>query len=287
MTDVRSNIPEQIRNAALVLKRSKDRHEVFSAIYRGKRKCKTVSEIARTTRLDRIRVLQEAGKLADNNIVRRTKIGRELAYEKDSFYSQHKSEILSLARNKRRMMEYPTKSTPQITTKMVKVYIPRNMIDVQRVTIDDVDSFSRARQVRSTQKEVPIYEAEMKSLLKRILGERGEFRDWGGETDDLFSTRLKILGRRKAVAFGLKGKGTTGTLTPKKMGKNADQIQRLFRSPADVYFVQYNGQIGQSVVEQMEAFATAKSASEARRIYHGLIDGQDTRRLIAAYSKAR
>jgi len=270
-----------------VLGKSQDRRDVFSAIYKGKKKRKTVSEIAQMTGLDPIRVYQEAGKLADNHIVGKKKIGPELAYEKDSFFSQHKSKILSLARDKRKLMEYPTKSTPQITTKMVKVYIPKNMVDVQRVTIDDLDSFSRVKRVQSTQKEPQIYEARMKDLLKRILGERGKFQDWGGETDDLFSTRLRVLGRRRAVAFGLKGKGTTGTLTPKKMGKNADQIQRLFRSPADVYFVQYNGQIGQTVIEQMEAFATAKSATEARRIYHGVIDGQDTQRLIAAYSKAK
>src|SRR6266852_1195312 len=36
---------------------------------------------------------------------------------------------------------------------------------------------------------------------------------------------------------------TTGPLVPGKMGKNGDQIQRLFGSPAQVFFVQYEEEI--------------------------------------------
>jgi len=57
------------------------------------------------------------------------------------------------------------------------------------------------------------------------------------------------------------------------MGKRGDQIQRLFRSPADVYMIQYWGQIDESIIEQMEKLATAKSALELRKIFYGVIDG--------------
>lgn len=72
---------------------------------------------------------------------------------------------------------------------------------------------------------------------------------------------------------------------PSKMGKNGDQIQRLFRSSASVFLVQYWGQIDGSIAEQMEKIAIAKSVAEGKRIYWGIIDGEDTKRLIAAYSK--
>jgi hypothetical protein len=39
------------------------------------------------------------------------------------------------------------------------------------------------------------------------------------------------------------------------------------------------------VIEQMKNFAIAKSVSEGKRIYYGIIDGYDTQRLIAAYQK--
>ena len=80
--------------------------------------------------------------------------------------------------------------------------------------------------------------------------------------------------------------GTKGVLAPKKMGKNGDQIQRLFKSPAAVFLVQYWGQVDQSVTEQMEEFAKAKSAVEGTEIYFAVIDGDDSNRLLKAYPRA-
>ncbi len=157
------------------------------------------------------------------------------------------------------------------------------MADAKQITVDDIDSFSRVRNQPSNQDAIPIDERMFKEGLKRILGEEGNFQDWGGESDDLFSTRLMMKGERRNVAFGLKGKGTTGILTPKKMGKRGDQIQKLFRAPADVFIVQYWNQIDESIIEQMKNFAIAKSVLEQRRIYHGVIDGKDTQRIIANY----
>lgn len=67
------------------------------------------------------------------------------------------------------------------------------------------------------------------------------------------------------------------------MGKNGDQIQRLFSSPAEAFIVQYQGQIDESVIEQMRNFATAKSYKEGKKIYFGVIDENDTNRIINAY----
>lgn len=286
VTDVRSSPADQIRHAAIVLGTSEARREVFSAIYRGKKKLKTVSEIENMTGLRRIRVLQEAGKLADNKIVTKTKADGELAYSKDSFYSQHKQKILSLAADRKKLEKFPTKITPRVSLGRINVSFPKQMVNIQRVTIDDIDSFCKVKQVKTTNNTAkPIFEKEMKEGIKKILGETGRFHDWGGETDDLFSTRIRIGGKRMSVAFGLKGKGTSGILTPKKMGKRGDQIQRLFRAPSDVYLIQYHGQIDETIVEQMHGLAIAKSALEGRKIYHGIIDGEDTKRLIAAYPK--
>jgi hypothetical protein len=74
-------------------------------------------------------------------------------------------------------------------------------------------------------------------------------------------------------------------LTPKKLGKNGNQIQRLFLSPAEIFVVQYHSQIDQDVIEQMRAFAALNSVREGKRIWYGLIDGDDTNRLLAAYPR--
>ena len=94
---------------------------------------------------------------------------------------------------------------------------------------------------------------------------------------------MVIDGKRRATAFAFKGKATKGILTPKKLGKRGDQIQMLFRAPAEIFLVQYWGQIDESVIEQMKNFAIAKSVLEERRIYYGAIDGKDTLRIIDAY----
>jgi hypothetical protein len=74
-------------------------------------------------------------------------------------------------------------------------------------------------------------------------------------------------------------------LTPKKLGKNGDQIQRLFLSPAEIFIVQYHDTVGQAVVEQVKTSASLNSVREGKRIYYGIIDGDDTNRLIMAYPK--
>jgi len=286
VTDVRSSPNDQIAHAARALGRSPDRRKVFSAIYKGKKKVKTVTEVVKLTSLHRIRVLQEAGKLYGNRIIRKTKIGNELAYEKDSFYSQNKAKILSLASQKEKLDKFPTKTSPRIKGLSVTVSFPKKMINVKQLTVDDIDSFAKVRGLKwsSYQTNTPLDEIRFKQGLQKILNERGTFQDWGGESDDLFSTRLMINGKRKNVAFGLKGKGTRGILVPKKMGKRGDQIQRLFKTPADVFLIQYWGQIDESIIEQMKQLAIAKSALENRRIYYGVIDGQDTLRILTVYS---
>ncbi len=69
------------------------------------------------------------------------------------------------------------------------------------------------------------------------------------------------------------------------MGKDGDQTQRLFRAPADVFLVQYWGQMDESILEQMRLMVTATSLFEKRTNYYGIIDGQDTQRIILAYQE--
>lgn len=286
-TDIRSSPNEQIVHAARVLGRSEARHKVFKEIHRGKRRVKTVTEIVSRTGLSRMRVLQEARKLYNNRIVKQRKVNGELAYERDDFYFQNKKKILRLASNKRALEKYPTKWTPKTSTVIVNLPVSRKTINIERLSIDDIDSFDKVTTVQLAPhiKNVPILEETFKKGLQKILGEQGKFKDWGGETDDLFSTRLILKGRRMNVAFGLKGRGTKGKLTPGKMGTQGDQIQRLFRAPADVFFVQYWSQIHESILEQMKAFAITKSVLNGKRIYYGIIDGQDTLRILQAYKE--
>ena len=277
--------PEQIAHAAGILKGAKQRTAVFEAIYYGKKQVKKVSEIAGATRLPSIRVLQEGRRLATAGRVTQIKIDGETAYKKDDFFSGNKAKVLSLARNPSKLKTYPTKRNPAGTSRAV-IRLPASVryTPPRRISIDDTDSFARARNVRP-EGNLPatVSEAKFKKGVQRILGQGGSFKDWGGERNDLFSTRLRIAGRRLAAAFGFKGPGTKGKLTPGKMGKNGDQILRLFDSPADVFFVQYWADVDESVYRQMEAQAIAQALKTGGRVHYGVIDGQDSMRLYAAY----
>ncbi len=288
VTDIRSNPNDQIAHAATVLLRSEHRKRVFAAICAGKRRVKKVSELAEAVHLSRIRVLQEGKTLSSNGIVRQTKIDGETAYEKDDFYSQHKDKILGLARDKRQLGRFPTKVRPNsFVAKLESVRLPRRFINVRQITIEEVESFSRVRRLKKGRVPVPqpVPESLFKSGVQKILGEPGKFQDWGGELNDLLTTRLRLNGTRRSAAFGFKGPGQGGKLTPKKMGKNGDQIQRLFMSAAEVFFAQYWGQVDESVYHLMHELAKAKSASEGTKIYYGVIDGTDTQALMRAYPR--
>ncbi len=288
VSDARSNANDQIAHAANALRSSPRRKKVFIEIYRGKKKAKTVAELMKATKLTQVAVLQDGGRLAGLHIVNQTKIDGKTAYEKDMFIATNKNKILALAGNPKKLKEYPTKYNQKSSdggAGLIRVIVQGAKVQITPVTCDDFDQFSKAKKIKAAAKKV-ISEKAFKAGILKLIGDKGNFQDWDGEKNDLYTTKLKFKGQRRPVAFAFKGPGMQGTLTPKKLGRNGDQIQRLFLSAAEIFIVQYHAQIDQSVIEQMMAFATMNSVREGKRIWYGIIDGDDTNRLVAAYPKA-
>ena len=97
---------------------------------------------------------------------------------------------------------------------------------------------------------------------------------------------LRIEGKRRSTAFAFKGPGLRAKLVPGKMGKNGDQIQRMFQQDARVFFAQHWREIDPSVLKDMLAHAILKSGQHGGEvIYYGIISGQDSERLRKAYPK--
>lgn len=289
VTDTPSHRQEKIANAARVIGRSKQMQDVFAAICFGKSPIKAIKRVQQKSGLSYKQVLNTAVSLQHEGLIKSSpKIDGRKAYEKVGFYAKNCKKILSLARSTAKLNKFPTAYTPRIGAPIKISVVVRPLarkVRAERITIDDIDSFSKVRRIARDGSFGPLSERKFKNGLKRLLNEKGSFTDWGGETDDLFSPRVWVRGKRVAGSFGLKGKATKGKLTPKKMGKNGDQIQRLFRSPADVFVVQYWGEIDASIYELMKSLASYKSLVEGRPIYYAIIDGQDSRRLIQAYPK--
>jgi hypothetical protein len=284
VNDSQSNRPELIVDAAKAIGRSVQKRRVFEAIYKHKKRTRSVIEIAAMTGLSAMRVLQLGGQLQADHIVNQAKKDGRVAYVQKPFYQRNKRKILNLLDKPGNAAKIPTKRNISV---FLRAPVARNPTksDIHFITVDDVDSFSKVRRVRSATKRLPksMSERQFNDGVKSIIGETGTMKDWGGETSDLYSTRLKLNGKRRRVAFGFKGPGLDAPLVPSRLGKNGDQMERLFSEPADVFLIQHWREIRPSIERMMKVFAVDKAASTGRPVWYGTIDGHDSNRLRLAY----
>ena len=126
-------------------------------------------------------------------------------------------------------------------------------------------------------------EQAIKELLCQLLGEHTVPNDWGGEESDVFTANLSVDGRRTTAAFLLKGPARFHPMKPTDLGKNGDQLYRLFNTPAQVFVVQHCHNIGAAVRKQAEAFALQRSFTSPCRVV--FLDGLTTARLLRAHGQ--
>jgi hypothetical protein len=156
-----------------------------------------------------------------------------------------------------------------------------------QVFVEEIDSFAKVSKnpYRPTHTELEklrgIPERKIKQAFAEIIGEPTIPKDWGGERSDLFSDRVRLDGKRISAAFMFKGPAQFVPMTPASLGKNGDQIDRLFSEPADLLILQHCHQITSAVRGQMRAYAQ----QIGRLRLFCLIDGYDTLRILHAYKK--
>ena len=164
----KSNADELIDKAADVLKNSSHRRLVFTAIYRGKSRIKTVEELMDSTKLNINRVLDAGKYLADHDIVFQTKVNNRIAYEKNPFYQHNRDKILRLAANSTARKKFPTKRRVQFADGSLNLQTHVHMKQVQpnkslTINIGSIEnSFNRIESA-----DVP---DELKSLLRNLAG---------------------------------------------------------------------------------------------------------------------
>lgn len=286
VSDSLSNTEEQIERAAKTIGRSELRSRVFEAIYFGKARVKSVGEISEQTNLNRKQVLNEGRRLVVAQIVHAAKKKGDTAYEKIDFFQAHKKKILKYAKHPKELDDLPTKrrKTIQLEIRLDYEHNHGALGRAASITIDDLDSFEKVKKIEPAGYiSDDVSEEQFKHGVQRILGEKGEWKDWGGELFDLASTRVVVNGNRIGAVFAFKGPGTKGDLTPAKMGKNGDQIVRMFFADARLYVVQYCRRIMPTIGQMMRSMAVEKAAATGGEIYYCVIDGIDSRRLYSAY----
>lgn len=160
-----------------------------------------------------------------------------------------------------------------------------------QIHAEDIESFQKIRDVDINSishflKEngyLDISEDKIQVGLERILNEKFHKKDWGGEYNDLFTSNLLFKGSRKSTAFLLKGNGLkVATMEIKHCGKNGDQLLRLFESPAELFVIQFVGNISESIIKDVEG-KVEQLRAKGKQSHYCLINGVDTARLMYAY----
>jgi len=165
-------------------------------------------------------------------------------------------------------------------------YIGQNWTSRLEIFIDSIDSFKRVRTIKLPSKQKlnilkNISEFQIKKAICEIIGEQNLDKDWGGERSDIFTTMVQYKGRRISTAMVLKGPSKFKPMTLASLGKNGDQIDRLFTEPAELFILQHCHIIKKEVRGTMRAYA---NQINNLRLFC-LINGYDTWRLLKAYKK--
>ncbi len=147
--------------------------------------------------------------------------------------------------------------------------------------LDRVSDFEGPRSKGELDQLRSVPEEKIKNAFAELLGEATVPNDWAGERSDLFSTRVTLDGRRISTAIAFKGPAKFHPMTVADLGKNGDQIDRLFSEPADLVVLQHCHEITPPVRGMMRAYAQRMGQLKS----FCLIDGYDTLRILAAYQK--
>ena len=160
----------------------------------------------------------------------------------------------------------------------------------RQVFVDEIENFAEVEhepKIANKSELRPLQyipERDIKKAFAEIICEPDVPLDWGGENSDLFSTHLMLSNKRVSAAFMFKGPAGGRAFKPmtiSELGKNGDQIERLYREPSELLILQHCHSITTPVISMMKAFACQ---IDNPRMFC-IINGYDTLRILRAYKK--
>jgi hypothetical protein len=164
----------------------------------------------------------------------------------------------------------------------------------ERLYVEDIDSFAKVRDINPSvvtglldNGYLDYAEDVIQMALEEILGVSFHKKDWGGEVNDLYTANVIVNGDRRATAFMLKGNGLKNqTMEIRHCGKNGDQVVRLFQNPADLFVIQFVGNIAEAVIQHAYS-EIARLKGQGKDAHFLIMDGQDTARVLFAYGRIK
>jgi len=155
-----------------------------------------------------------------------------------------------------------------------------------RIHLGDIKEFEKFNSAFITNPEEWISCMKLMSEQKiienfcKILNDVSK-KDWGGELNDHFTSSLDYSNTKYEAVFlfkGPAGKNKFREMKMKDLGKNNDQIVRLFKTNAGIIILQHCHNIGEDVRETMDAFAYKNEKK------YCIIDGRDSYKLFKSYN---
>ena len=117
VSDTASNRRDQIANFAELLRNAPSRQSVFNAVYHGKKLKKSVQEVSAVTHFTPKRVTEVAKPLVREHLFEQSREringSTQTVYVKSGFVASNKAKILQLARNKKKLESFHTKTNPK------------------------------------------------------------------------------------------------------------------------------------------------------------------------------
>ena len=99
-----------------------------------------------------------------------------------AFFQRHRDRVLRLAGVRKAREAVPTKRRPHRLKKsfgcLCRSSFPRRKVDARRITIDDIETFSAVREQTGAFEFQRMPESTFKRGVARILGEKGDLKDW-------------------------------------------------------------------------------------------------------------
>ncbi len=154
VSDTASHRRDQIANFAEILRNAPSRQKVFEAVYRGKKHFKSAQWISAVTPFSRKRVTMIAKRLVREKLFEQSREridgSVQTVYRKIEFVESNKRKILQLARNKKGLERYHTKTNPRINGAKRTLTLRLPFIAKTRfIAIDDVQQFSKVKKIKN------------------------------------------------------------------------------------------------------------------------------------------
>jgi hypothetical protein len=160
------------------------------------------------------------------------------------------------------------------------------------VDIQHIDSFEKVRGVNHRDIEPYVNngffnrdEGTIKRAFAEIIGESFVPKDWGGETEDLFTSRTLLNAQRvsTSIIFNGPGKIKSSQTRLSDLGKRGDQLVRMMSiDTAKLYIMQSVKRVHPDVTKTLEALVE-QQRNRGNHCHYCIIDGQDTATILYAY----